>query len=425
MADPVVASVAAILERHLGLAAGSVGTRVIEAAVHRRMESTQTPTETAYLNLITGDRRELGDLAEHVVVPETWFNRYPESFKQLIRWLPTLPRPTGQIRILSIPCSTGEEPYTIAMTLLDQGMPPGSFKVDAVDVSPRAVNYARVGHYGVSAFREAGPDAWLRHFTVRGADYEIEPRVRELVTFRTANLADPRFLMGEGPYHVIFCRNLFIYLTEEARRIAVTSIDRLLAPGGIVFMGHAEPLGLFDPRFKSAGPPQAFAFSRVEASGSSPSLQPVTVNTSGSGSVRTPTATSRLIATSTERTPRLDPPHPLPPPPLAQTTNVSELDLARSAADRGDFASAVELCQRYLDRTTESVPGWTLLGVILETAGQYTEAERAFTRALFLDPGYYDALIHMMAICQRRGDQLAVSNYRRRAEAVVKREGRG
>ena len=139
--------VAALLERHLGLAPGSVGDRVIERGRpppdggHRVRDRPPT-TSPGW----PPTAAELDELAEEVVVPETWFFRYPESFRAPGAAVggAAAGRP---VRVLSVPCRTGEEPYSLAVALLDAGFAPASFRVEAVDVSRRAVEAATAGVY--------------------------------------------------------------------------------------------------------------------------------------------------------------------------------------------------------------------------------------------------------------------------------------
>jgi chemotaxis protein methyltransferase WspC len=266
-----LAPIVAVLERAIGMAVGSVGPRAVEAAVRRRLDATGVPDLAAYLDRLRADRQEQAELVDAVIVPETWFFRYPDSFRHLATWAvtrPEKPNPLRPLRVLCVPCCTGEEPYSAAAALVDAGLPADAVRVDGVDVSRRLVEYAAAGVYGEPAFRETPADVRGRHFApAGGGTFAVRPAVKAAVRFRAGNLADPKLLAGEPAYHAVFCRNLFIYLTDAARRTAVATLDRLLAPDGVIYMGHAEPLGLMDARFRSVGPPQAFAFTRTPVEG--------------------------------------------------------------------------------------------------------------------------------------------------------------
>src|SRR5262249_5758451 len=147
-------------------------------------------------------------------------------------------------RVLSVPCSTGEEPYSLALALLEAGVAPSSWQIDAVDLSPRHIERAGRGVFGEFSFRQTPPELRQRYFRRIAAGWEPEPALRALVRFRQGNLLAAFFLAGEEPFDLIFCRNLFIYLLPAARRRALETLDRLLAAEGWLCMGHAEPIEL-------------------------------------------------------------------------------------------------------------------------------------------------------------------------------------
>lgn len=391
-----------LLSDTLGLATGSIGPRVVEAAVSARMAATGCATADGYLLRLRIDPVERDHLTEAVVVPETWFFRYPESFAQLAalaqarRAKLTAAAP---FRVLCVPCSTGEEPYSVALTLDRAGFT-GLFRVEAVDVSLKAVAATRAATYPASAFRETGPVPGREVFTpVPGtADrYAVPDLVKQAVHVRAGNVAVPGFLAGEMPFDAIFCRNLFIYLTAAARRTAAARFHQLLAPGGRLFLGHAEPVGTIDPRFQPVGPPQAFMV-RVAAPAGRPAAEPA---------FEAPAPVAVKIPAFTPT-----PPAPFTPP--APVAPADALSSVRAALDAGRAADAVApLTAHLMDAPTAD--GYTLLGVAHLMLGRTPDAERALTQALYLDPGHYDALVQLLALAQTRGDAAATANYRRRA----------
>src|SRR5262249_8781045 len=156
-------------------------------------------------------------LVEEVVVPETWFFRGAGLFTDLAKRIrnTALSRP---FRVLSVPCSTGEEPYSLAIALAEANVSPQAFTLEGVDLSGRSVERAQRGCYGAFSFRQTDPGLHDRYFRPAGREWEIDATLRQAVRFRTGNLVDPQFLWGEAPYDLILCRNLLIYLHPEARR---------------------------------------------------------------------------------------------------------------------------------------------------------------------------------------------------------------
>ena len=200
-----------------------------------------------------------------MVVSETWFLRGGELFAYLAEHARTTLRgrgPNGVFRALSVPCSTGEEPYSLAIALADLGLSPARFRIDGVDISPRAINQARRGVFGQLSFRQTPPEVRHRHFRPVEGGWEIDPFLRSCVRFSSGNLLDPSFRGLERPYDLIFCRNLFIYLHPAAREQGLAVLTRLLAPQGLLCLGHAESLDPEDGRFERVGPDGFFLYRR-------------------------------------------------------------------------------------------------------------------------------------------------------------------
>src|SRR6185369_1976372 len=188
-----------LLRRTMGLDAASVGVSTIERAVKQRQAACKIEGLKAYLDRARSSEAELQELIEAVVVPETWFFRDREVFAALSRvtlqeWLPN--HPEGKIQLFSAPCSTGEEAYSMAMTLLDAGLPADRFRIDAVDISARALAQARRAVYGQNSFRGRNLDSRECHFRLTEQGYHLAEAVRNQVTFHQGNLLDSNIHAG-------------------------------------------------------------------------------------------------------------------------------------------------------------------------------------------------------------------------------------
>ncbi|MBI4863189.1 MAG: protein-glutamate O-methyltransferase CheR, partial [Candidatus Riflebacteria bacterium] len=250
------------LAREIGLDVLSVGRQALAAAIARRMDHCSLRDPSAYVRLLTGSREERVALIDAVVVPETWFFRDRGPFEHLVRhvtqvWLPA--HRSGSLLILSVPCSTGEEPYSIAMALLDAGLRPGSFRIEASDISVASLQRAEAAIYGPTSFRGSDISFRDRHFVARDGSFELKPAVRSQVRFRPGNLLDPGFAAGSGPYDIVFCRNLIIYQTDDARKSILRTLYGLTAPRGLLFVGHAELTSIMTERWTAVRQPCAFA----------------------------------------------------------------------------------------------------------------------------------------------------------------------
>ncbi|MBA5982221.1 protein-glutamate O-methyltransferase CheR, partial [Pseudomonas sp. MD195_PC81_125] len=253
------------LKERIGLDVTSVGPAIIERAVRQRTTLSQAAHSDEYWQLLQGSRDEQQALIEAVIVPETWFFRYPESFAtlgKLARKRLDQLNNMRALRILSLPCSTGEEPYSIAMALLDAGLKPHQFKVDGMDVSPLSVDKARRGLYGKNSFRGQDLGFRERHFTAEQDGHRVSEAVREQVRLQAGNVLDPTLLAGEPPFDFVFCRNLLIYFDQPTQKQVFEVLKRLTHVDGVLFIGPAEGSLLGRLGMRSIGIPQSFAFSR-------------------------------------------------------------------------------------------------------------------------------------------------------------------
>ncbi|MBR7953246.1 protein-glutamate O-methyltransferase CheR, partial [Burkholderia cenocepacia] len=220
----------------------------------------------AYWQQLNASADERRALIELFVVPETWFFRDREAFATLARLAAErlAAMPGRVIRVLSAPCSTGEEPYSAAMALLDAGLEPASFTIDAIDLSARAIEQARLGCYGRNAFRGTATEFRTRYFTPTRDGWLLDERVRACVQFSHANLVEPVADTGIR-YDFVFCRNVLIYFDRDAQDRVIRSLDARLADDGMLFVGPAETGVAMRHGMRSARVPLAFAFHREPA----------------------------------------------------------------------------------------------------------------------------------------------------------------
>jgi chemotaxis protein methyltransferase WspC len=396
------------LQQRIGLAIDSLGKDSVQRAVRGRMNACQAPDEAAYLRRLREDQAERQALFEEVVVLETWFFRNQAAFDYLARHLQdTWQVSHGPLKLLSLPCATGEEAYTLAITLLEAGLQPEQFHVDALDLSRRGLELGRAGIYPASSFRcQRAREAQARYFTRRqdpsgaGEYFQINPPLRECVHFAQANLLDPLSLPDKSSYDIVFCRNLLIYLTQDARAEAVARLAWLLRPEGLVFLGHAER-ALVCPRL-------AEGFARIRQ----PGVFACRKLAEKRGAAAFPPASSQPApepARPPER-PSLAPgqgalPAPLAPRPArAQAEPVhGKLEQARQLADQGRLQQALELSREVLQARVDDAPAYFLHGLIHQALGDEHQAEVFFIRARYLEPRLQEALSLLILLVERRG----------------------
>ncbi|HEY3445349.1 MAG TPA: CheR family methyltransferase [Myxococcales bacterium] len=194
----------------------------------------------------------LAAAADALTVKQTSFFRDGAQLRKVARELaPALARRRGlqePLRVLCAGCATGEEAYSLAMTLFDElpGLEGRPFAVVGVDVSPAAVAAAQAGAYPLSSLRRAGdgvPDWPERHFRLDGERLLARAGLRSCVRFERANLVAASTLEGLGLFDLVVCRNVLIYFDAESIERASAALQGLLAPGGALVLGHAEAGG--------------------------------------------------------------------------------------------------------------------------------------------------------------------------------------
>ena len=398
------------LKERIGLDVTSVGPAIIERAVRQRSIASRALTADEYWHTLQGSQDEQQALIEAVIVPETWFFRYPESFATLAKLASKRLAEINNmraLRILSLPCSTGEEPYSIAMALLDAGLKPHQFKVEGMDVSPLSVEKARRALYGKNSFRGQDIAFRDRHFSAEGDVYRLSDRVLEQVRLQVGNLLDPALLASEPPYDFVFCRNLLIYFDQPTQQQVFEVLKRLTHVDGVLFIGPAEGglLGRFGMR--SIGIAQSFAFSRQRVPEPEPFPlfvpAPLPVRQSAR-SVPPPPVRNRPFATLT------------PPPVTAKASDATAL-LANIAvlANEGKSVEARIACEQYLRDHEPVAQVFYWLGLLSDVSGNALEAQGFYRKALYLEPQHPDALMHLAALLQSQGDAAGARRLQDRA----------
>ncbi len=402
--------VTTLLEERIGLDPATVGRELIEHALRRRAAARGAAGLQDYMAALRGNDEELTELIEEVVIPESWFFRDGRPFVRLQEYAREFcgRTRTAVLRALSIPCAGGEEVYSIAIALLEAGVPTERFIVEGVDVSGRLVERARRGIFRRLSFRGDELALRQRYFREHPDGWELDPGIRDRVTFAQGNLLNPNDLLDRPAYDVIFCRNVLIYLTPSARERVLAHLEQLLAPRGLLFVGHAETLPLLPPRFTADADRGSFAFTRAPAVRAAPAE---------------PTAARPKVSP-----PRSAPTPPAPPPrPMHAATSVSaavgenDLDRAARLADERQYAGALEACARSLREQGPSARVFFLQGMIFLALGQSNPAAESLQKAVYLDDGHDEALLALALIAQGRGDAEGAARLRGRAERARRR----
>ncbi len=415
--------IAAWLADFSGISTGIIGNHTLQRAVSQRLEVTGLDDSVTYLDLLLSSPQEQQNLVELVVVPETWFFRDRQPFVHVrahINALIAAGLPSQPLRLLSAPCASGEEPYSLAMTLLNMGLPADCFRIDAIDICRQSIRKARQAVYGKHSFRGVSEAEKGQNFQVTPQGLALNPAIRQTVHFQCANLM--RCLAETGSnYDVIFCRNLLIYLEEAASQHLLESFASLMRPGALLIVGSAEtgkvPSSLFQPIRESF----VFGFlRRAEPS----SLPPAATNSATAltaaataSPVGNAAARSRSAARGGVAAPASQRRHERPARQPAVETGAERRRALRAAPanavaskagrarSSSEPATGQELdeCRQELERNPYCDATYLRLAQLLELGNQTDAAIDCLQRCLYLQPNSRQALAAVIALTKQAG----------------------
>lgn len=405
-----------LLKRTIGLDPASVGSGTIERAVRSRMTSLGLQQMQSYWEQLQTSGDELQELIESVIVPETWFFRDREAYTVLARliceeWLPA--HETSILRVLSVPCCTGEEPYSLVMALLDTGLPRERLKVDAVDISAQAITKAKRGVFGSNSFRGGDLGFRDRYFDHSQKGYSLPKWLRDLVVFHQENIFSSNFRAGAASYDVVFCRNVLIYFDLTRQQQVMETLNRLLEAKGYLFVGPAEAFLAASSGFNAVNRMMSFAFRKEHGSRTKSAVLARPHSKAGRQASHQKPMPLTLKAVATAKAVRA---------PIE--TRILDLEDARRMADAGRLAEASALCEDYLKTQGPSPEAYCLLGLVRDAIGDMERATDCYRKVLYLEPDHPEALAHLALLCERQGDANAAKRLRdraRRAERSLKR----
>ena len=384
-----VFEIEALLQKVMGLQVTSIGKPTLDRSVQRRMKALSINNHESYVDILKSSHLELKELIEEVVIPETWFFRDREPFKAMNQffinqWYPK--HRNNLFRVLSSPCSTGEEPYSLTMTLLDSGLPADKFTVHGVDISHRSIAKAKKGDYTEHSFRGSDLSYQSKFFKKRKNVYTLNKNIRDKVHFHTGNVLNRAFMEGLGMFDVIFFRNVLIYFDALSRQQAIATLYKILADDGILFVGHAETNLFLNSPFTPAPYSQAFAFHKK----SKQDFKAV---------AKEPEEASK--SHRKHKTSFIKELFPFQKKPAAEQP---DLQVARDFADKGDFLKATNICEKYLEQCGPSAQVFFLLGIIRDAVDDIGQAEKLFRKALYLDPHHEETLFFLSLLAEKTGD---------------------
>jgi chemotaxis protein methyltransferase WspC len=393
VSNPILDRIAHQLKSRTGLDSQSLD---LSGAIRLRMRHSGVCTLAEYAARLQISPHEWESLIDAVVIPETNFFRDRKPFEYLAQWVKNtwMKRRSPVLRVLSLPCSTGEESYSIAMTLLSTGLNPAQISIDAVDISTQSIAVAKLGQYRSISHT---PQYWSSYWLKTAKGIEILPWVRRLIDFRPGN---GLMVLGQStalPYDVIFCRNLLIYFDTSHRQILLQGIDRNLTRSGLFIVGHSEMGIVPRDRFTPVAHSHSCAFHPMVTS-----------------KVTSKVASKAIVSPSS---PVWD---PWKPPSSADLDSDldSGFDRSKQLADAGDLVEATLACDAYIRQRPLCAAGHVLSAQIHFARGHATIAEQSLERAIYLDPLNESALLQLLLLREGRGDRSGARSIQQRLQRL-------
>lgn len=422
-------SVEGFLEQEIGLDIKSVGHTLISQAVFRRMQACHL-NENAYLRLLQNSDEEQELLIDAVVIPETSFFRNHKAFEFLAEVVSERAKKglIQPLKILCMPCSTGEEAYSLAMTLFTAGLSSDEFQIDAIDICEPVLAHARTACYSASSFRtkvakDAQQDYFSRSYMENGqVRFHVLPSVQAQVNFRQGNLLSSTILAHDEQYPFIFCRNLLIYFTAHARKHAIKKLENSLQQDGLLFVGHAERSLITQGGFEPVPRSGVFACRRASCTSKRAAKPGMPLPASP---VKMASMPAQIHSTGISRQAK-----PIAAPSqqkkVTHCGNAKQTDLqleqAQVYADQGELGKALHLCLDFLASQPTSITGHFLCGVIYQAQDIHDLAEKSFQRVLYLNPEHQEALQHLIFLAEQHHAYNVAAQYRKRLQRLRQKQ---
>lgn len=420
MSDEQYAAITQLLRDTAGLSFDGSRRESIAYSISERMRVTAAADVSSYLALLTSatDDRERQALLDEVTIPETHFFRNPPQIRALrTHVLPELlrqARDTKRLRIWSAGCSTGEEPYTLAM-LVRELLPANAgwdVRILATDISNRALAAAREARYAERAFVMTDPldrqrffylDADSGHFVVRD-------EIRDMVEFRHHNLATQEPPFAPGEVDVVLCRNVTIYFDRSTTKNLMKRLHGRLRDGGYLFLGHAETLWQLSDAFSLVSLGDAFVYRRGVGADSRRAVLPDRRTENEPRPTRADRRRGPVDRRGARAGESVAPVPPAEPDPMVAV---------RTAVAAGSYVEAADLAAEVTTADPLRAEAHYLHGLALTNLGRDAEALVVLRKAVYLDP--HDGFAHFLlgGALERSGEARAAGRSYRAAATTL------
>ena len=402
-----------ILSNKIGLDAESIGLRTIEIAINSAAKNAGFSKQSDYFSELSRNEKLLSDLIEEIKVPETWFFRDTESFKFIRNYFQEYKAKNigRKLRILSIPCSTGEEPYSVLFLLLDAGFGKYDFSIFACDISKQNIEYAIRAKYTKSSFRNEFINFTNKYFININDNFYLKEDYKNIIKFKQANLVDTDFLEYESEFDIIYCKNLLIYFNDESKMKAIENLKRLLKNDGILISGHSELSFYARNGFERIDKPGAFALKKKSERIDIKANSIIEAKHTHKTFRKFPKIDDRKESSNNHRTVE-----------IINKTEVFDFELAKNLANQGRFEEAENYCLLNIQKHQDNFELFYILGLINSSKNNINQAIEFYNKAIYLNPNHYESLFNLSLLFESINQNAKSEIFRKRAIRSFKNE---
>lgn len=440
-----------ILQKASGLTLRSTGNPAVSSFIEERMRVLGLAQPEEYQQKLEQDAEERQRLVEAAAVPETWFNRDAIAFETLAKLAKDrLQKNPVPLRILCLPCSTGEEAYSMVLALTNVGLTPEQYVLDAVDISGTALAAAQNAEYKAPAFRKTSEEFRQKYFTAVSEDtWKLTADWKTQVRFKQGNLLQLDTVASGEPYDFVFNRNLLIYFARPDQAKALSHLRQLLKPDGIIFVAAGEGGIFLANGFRTLRIPHAFAFRQApprQEQKPKPQAQPgaegqvgqakteetPNAEATGEAAPRTEAAAKPIEGEGATPAPKpkqeARPPRPKPEKPAPKQQQqpqapkepstprrsasaedtVSVMEDIKDYAETGELAEAETKLRGLLAGGSSDPDAHYLMGLIQDAQGDAVKATATYRRVIQLDGNHVEAMKQLIALAELQGDKAEI-----------------
>lgn len=397
-----------LVEQYSGLEFNGIAEQRLHKEVIKNSESLGLGL-VSYFEKIKGSPAKLTELVNQLTVNETYFYREPAQIKLFVQTL--LPRlqklaQNRTVRILSVGCSSGEEPYSLAMAIQETWGKHmlSQVQIDAGDLDEHILNKARVGVYSAFSFRALGEDLRKKYFQATPQGYQLNPEIRQAVRFFPFNLKAEHYPAEDNYYDVVFFRNVSIYFNLDTRKAIQHKLKKLMQPNAILLLGSSETLGNdFDILDLIEEQGQYYFVQGAELLQQANYQRPLDIqveqpkNTAPTADGLSPTKAASMHSTA-QHQPKLQ----------TVTNHVTVEQVVEMLHDSAQYPQALVRLEKITQQEPDNAPAILMKGWIALNQKDFNQAQKLIEQALELRPWCVDALI-AQGLCHKWQSELELA----------------